>query len=200
MFMSEPSRSCPNAQIDALVASRSLDNEHEASRRLKTELFTQVRKGCRWGRRSGFLNCCTGPGLRPQMDGVLSSTSSGRVMVMATTNCPWDLDDALRRRLEKRIYVPLPDAAARVAMFRLNLGCIPGASQSEELLRRLADATAGYSGADIHVVSARGWHRLPLRGLLSLTATSWVSQLCREAAMMPMRRLLQTKTPQVGLT
>lgn len=91
-----------------------------------------------------------------QMDGVMSSASGGgRVMVMATTNCPWDLDDALRRRLEKRIYVPLPDAAARVAMFRLNLGCIPGASQPEEVLRRLADATAGYSGADIHVVSAR---------------------------------------------
>jgi SpoVK/Ycf46/Vps4 family AAA+-type ATPase len=41
--------------------------------------------------------------------------------VLATSNCPWDLDEALRRRLEKRIYIPLPDAEARAAMFRIHL-------------------------------------------------------------------------------
>ena len=41
--------------------------------------------------------------------------------MLATSNCPWDLDEALRRRLEKRIYIPLPDAEARAAMFRIHL-------------------------------------------------------------------------------
>jgi SpoVK/Ycf46/Vps4 family AAA+-type ATPase len=43
------------------------------------------------------------------------------MMVLATTNCPWDLDEALRRRLEKRIYIPLPDTTARQTMFSLYL-------------------------------------------------------------------------------
>ena len=56
------------------------------------------------------------------MDGMPSTLhSGGLMMVLATTNCPWDLDEALRRRLEKRIYIPLPDATARQTMFNLYL-------------------------------------------------------------------------------
>jgi hypothetical protein len=38
--------------------------------------------------------------------------------------CRWELDEAMRRRLEKRIYIPLPDQAARPALFEINLSGI----------------------------------------------------------------------------
>jgi katanin p60 ATPase-containing subunit A1 len=41
------------------------------------------------------------------VDGATSADGK-LVMVLAATNFPWDLDEALRRRLEKRIYIPLP--------------------------------------------------------------------------------------------
>ncbi len=132
-------------EVDALVSSRGVDGEHEASRRLKTEFFTQM---------DGIASAC-------------GTTSS--VMVLATTNCPWDLDEAIRRRLEKRIYIPLPDKHARIEIFKLCLTNIPIESNID--LETLADITEGYSGSDIHIV-------------------------CREGSMMPMRRLLVTLSPQ----
>ena len=109
-----------------------------------------------------------------QMDGVASGGpatdgSGGQVMVLATTNCPWDLDDAIRRRLEKRVYVPLPDLASRNDIFAINLSGMRLASDVRAL--DLADRTDGYSGADINLV-------------------------CREASMMPMRRLIVDKSPE----
>jgi len=49
------------------------------------------------------------------------SSASKTVIVLGATNTPWDLDEALRRRFEKRIYIPLPTHEGRKELFRINM-------------------------------------------------------------------------------
>lgn len=110
-------------EVDSLCASRS-EQESESARRIKTEFLVQMQ------------------GVGNQNDGVL---------VLGATNIPWVLDSAIRRRFEKRIYIPLPEANARNNMFKLNLGDTPH-SLSDDDFRLLGSKTEGYSGADISIV------------------------------------------------
>jgi AAA+ superfamily predicted ATPase len=84
--------------------------------------------------------------LLTELDGV-SSANEG-VYVLAATNQPWDVDEALRRpgRLDRTLLVQPPDDRARQEIFRLHLKERP----VEQIdLGRLARKTNGYSGADI---------------------------------------------------
>jgi vacuolar protein-sorting-associated protein 4 len=74
-------------EVDSLCGSRN-EGENETSRRIKTEFLVQM------------------AGVGNDMDGVL---------VLGATNVPWELDPAIRRRFEKRIYIPLPEVHARTS-------------------------------------------------------------------------------------
>uniref|UniRef100_A0A3P8V2Y9 Katanin catalytic subunit A1 n=1 Tax=Cynoglossus semilaevis TaxID=244447 RepID=A0A3P8V2Y9_CYNSE len=126
-------------EIDSICGRRGTSDEHEASRRVKSELLVQ-------------------------MDGVGGAAEnddpSKMVMVLAATNFPWDIDEALRRRLEKRIYIPLPTAVGRAELLKINLKEVELAADVD--MEVIAEKTEGYSGADI-------------------------TNVCRDASMMAMR-------------
>jgi len=107
-------------EIDSLCSARS-DNESESSRRVKTEFLVQ-------------------------MNGV--GNDSDGILVLAATNIPWQLDTAIRRRFEKRIYIGLPEAPARATMFKIHLGTTPH-ELTEEQFQDLGRRTEGFSGSDI---------------------------------------------------
>ncbi|MEM8874047.1 MAG: ATP-binding protein [Planctomycetota bacterium] len=77
------------------------------------------------------------------------------VLFMGATNVPWQLDSAVLRpgRFDEKVYVPLPDDAARVKMLEIYLGNRPLADDVD--LDRLASKLAGYSGADIKYIADR---------------------------------------------
>jgi vacuolar protein-sorting-associated protein 4 len=111
-------------EVDSLCGSRS-EGESDSARRIKTEFLVQ-------------------------MDGVGKKT--GDVLVLGATNVPWELDAAIRRRFEKRVYIPLPEAFARTLMVKLNLGDDTPNNLTEDDFDRLGEITTGASGSDIKVL------------------------------------------------
>ena len=131
-------------EVDSVLSSRSGSGEHEASRRMKTELLIQL-------------------------DGLIKSKGE-RVFLLAASNLPWELDMALLRRLEKRILVPLPELEAREGMVRHHLPSGPPGSgkRAEEDLQytEFAHALEGYSGSDIKLVCKEAAMK-PLRRIMA---------------------------------
>ncbi|OMJ15610.1 Protein MSP1, partial [Smittium culicis] len=112
-------------EVDALFAARSGDQ----STGYKREIINQ------------FMS---------EWDGLTSSNKSNnksRVMVLAATNRPFDLDDAILRRLPRRILVDLPDETERKQIIELHL---EGESVSDDIdTEAIAKKAVHYSGSDL---------------------------------------------------
>lgn len=128
-------------EIDS-VASKRDDKDGEGSRKVKSELLVQ-------------------------MDGANTAESEDgtpkNIIVLGATNLPWDLDLAIIRRLDKRIYIPLPDENARKELFKIMMrnSNLDGEIKWDEIVAN----TKMFSGDDI-------------------------KNLCRDAAMVPLRRMM----------
>lgn len=124
-------------EIDSLLSQRS-ENENEASRKIKTEFLVQ------------FDGAAVG--------------ENDRILIIGATNRPQEIDDAARRRLVKRIYVPLPEYESRIQMIQQLIREYPN-HISEQDFKELGSMTDGYSGSDLF-------------------------NLCREASLEPLREVV----------
>lgn len=123
LFASAAARRPSVVFIDEVDALTSArgEGESDATRRLKNELLVRM-----------------------------SSVEDG-VLVLGATNIPWGLDPAVRRRFERRVYIPLPDASARRSLLSIHLGSTPH-SLTERDLESIARRADGLSGADVSVL------------------------------------------------
>jgi SpoVK/Ycf46/Vps4 family AAA+-type ATPase len=82
-----------------------------------------------------------------ELDGIVKHRS--KILTLLATNKPWLITDSVLRppRVSSRVYVGLPDAAAREEILRLKLRKVPVAEDLD--LAQIAALTDGYSGADV---------------------------------------------------
>lgn len=124
-------------EVDSMLGRRENPGEHEAMRKMKNEFMVN------W-------------------DG-LRTKDTERVLVLAATNRPFDLDEAVIRRLPRRLMVNLPDAPNRAKILKVILA-------KEELspdvdFDAIASMTDGYSGSDLKNLCVAAAHR-PIREIL----------------------------------
>ncbi|KAL4934007.1 putative AAA family ATPase [Aspergillus undulatus] len=135
-------------EIDSLLSARSSGTENEASRRSKTEFLIQ------W---SDLQRAAAG---REQP---LKSGDASRVLVLAATNMPWDIDEAARRRFVRRQYIPLPEHHVRGQQLRRLLSHQVHDLDDEDI-EVLVHVTESFSGSDITAL-AKDAAMGPLRNL-----------------------------------
>ncbi|CAI8597541.1 unnamed protein product [Vicia faba] len=124
-------------EVDSMLGRRENPGEHEAMRKMKNEFMVN------W-------------------DG-LRTKDTERVLVLAATNRPYDLDEAVIRRLPRRLMVNLPDAPNRAKILKVILAKEDLSSDVD--LSAIASMTDGYSGSDLKNLCVTAAHR-PIKEIL----------------------------------
>ncbi|KAL9237360.1 hypothetical protein vseg_011918 [Gypsophila vaccaria] len=123
-------------EVDSMLGQRTRVGEHEAMRKIKNEFMTH------W-------------------DGLLSKAGE-QILVLAATNRPFDLDEAIIRRFERRIMVGLPGVENREKILKTLLS----KEHAEEMdFKELATMTEGYTGSDLKNLCVTAAYR-PVRELI----------------------------------
>ncbi|XP_060667405.1 ATPase family AAA domain-containing protein FIGL1 isoform X3 [Ziziphus jujuba] len=109
-------------EIDSLLSQRKSEGEHESSRRLKTQFLIEM---------EGF------------------DSGNEQILLIGATNRPQELDEAARRRLTKRLYIPLPSSEARAWIIQNLLEKDGLFKLAKEEIDKICNLTEGYSGSDM---------------------------------------------------
>ncbi|VVA11207.1 Hypothetical predicted protein [Prunus dulcis] len=138
-------------EVDSMLGQRTRVGEHEAMRKIKNEFMTH------W-------------------DGLLTKTGE-RILVLAATNRPFDLDEAIIRRFERRVMVGLPSVENREMILKTLLS----KEKVENLdFKELATMTEGYSGSDLKNLCVTAAYR-PVRELIQQERQKDMEKKKREA-------------------
>ncbi|CAN8321294.1 unnamed protein product [Cochlearia groenlandica] len=151
-------------EIDSLLGARGGSSEHEATRRMRNEFMAA------W-------------------DG-LRSKDSQRILILGATNRPFDLDDAVIRRLPRRIYVDLPDAENRLKILKIFL--TPENLESGFQFEKLAKETEGYSGSDLKNLCIAAAYR-PVQELLQEEQKGTRTDVSRDLRPLSLDDFIQSK-------
>ncbi|KAF4385743.1 hypothetical protein F8388_010299 [Cannabis sativa] len=166
-------------EIDSLLSQRKSEGEHESSRRLKTQFLIEM---------EGF------------------DSGSEQILLIGATNRPQELDEAARRRLTKRLYIPLPSSAvtdneeARAWIIQ-NLLKKDGLFKLEkEDIDTICKLTEGYSGSDMKNL-VKDASMGPLREALKqgIEITKLKKEDMRPVTLKDFEQALQEVRPSVSL-
>ncbi|KAF6154538.1 hypothetical protein GIB67_027811 [Kingdonia uniflora] len=124
-------------EVDSMLGQRTRVGEHEAMRKIKNEFMSH------W-------------------DGLLTKPGE-RILVLAATNRPFDLDEAIIRRFERRIMVGLPSVENRELILKTLLAKEKVGNGLN--YKELAVMTDGYSGSDLKNLCTTAAYR-PVRELI----------------------------------
>lgn len=124
-------------EIDSVATKRGGGSESGGERRIKTQLLQEIQG--------------------------IKTDSKKTLLVLGATNRPWDIDNAMLSRFQKKVYIPLPDLEARAKIFELETKGVNMDMEQEDFIE-LGVRSEGYSGRDI-------------------------ANVCREVVMIPIREL-----------
>lgn len=141
-------------EIDSILGKRERPGEHEAMRKIKNEFMAN------W-------------------DGLKTKTTE-RILVLGATNRPFDLDDAVLRRLSRRLMVDLPSQENRTKILKVIL---KGEDLAEDFnYDVLATLTEGFSGSDLKNLCVAAAYQ-PIREILEKEKKELEEQVGKEEIM-----------------
>ena len=131
-----------------------------------------------------------------ETDGLNDKGKQLHLYVIGATNKPWSLDQPFIRRFPKRILIPLPDAEARMAQFRLYTA--PLTLSEDVSLETLAKLSEGYSGSDIKDI-CQGVQLRVVRELFKTGNALDKETTTRPITVADFKEIMRTRKPSVSV-